>query len=544
VSFRLYEYDFWEHLAFGRAIWQSGGVPRLQVWTWPDLGAPLVNPSWGFSALLWPFWAAGGEWGLAAWRWLTTALVFVLAWRTARAFGVRAIPTLLVFVVCGLVYRQRSQVRPETLAAVLLALEVWLLEARRPGRTRDLALAGTLWLWANVHVSWLFGLVLVVIRWLDAALRPAADRPASARGLGRVLVAAAALAFVNPYGWHAVVRPFQFQLEWRHDPLLGAISELQPLDWSVNLSNGLPLLLAGWPLLVLWRWRRGKGRAERGSGLDRVEAATCALVTALVLSGNRFTATYAIVAAPYAARALDQWILAHFRPPRRAGAWAQAIATSIAAVAIGAWEWTHFENALGVAIDPRRHPVKACDFMAREGVRGRGLNDFFLGGYMLWRFWPDPGRLPFMDIHPEDKPADVRRAYVDAWSTRRGWEAFDKRYGFDYVLLSRARLGAPALLDLLDTRPEWALVAVDDAAALYVRRTGPLRAIAEAHAYRHLPGGAAKLRQLALASTLDPALAAEVRVELARQSRDSPWGESFAVLSEASAGAAAVRSAP
>src|SRR5207249_2455776 len=44
-------------------------------------------------------------------------------------------------------------------------------------------------------------------------------------------------------------------------------------------------------------------------------------------------------------------------------------------------------------------PVRACDFMAEHDVRGRGYNMFWHGGYLLWRFWPDRDRLPFMDIH-------------------------------------------------------------------------------------------------------------------------------------------------
>ena len=45
VSFRLYEYDMWHHLTYGRAVWQLHRVPRTEIWTWPDLGAPHVNPS-------------------------------------------------------------------------------------------------------------------------------------------------------------------------------------------------------------------------------------------------------------------------------------------------------------------------------------------------------------------------------------------------------------------------------------------------------------------------------------------------------------------
>src|SRR5262245_16035437 len=208
------------------------------MWTWPDLGTPHVNPSWGFSALVWPFWAVGGDLGLAVWRWVTTLAAFALLWATARAMGVRAPPALLVFVLCALVYRQRSQVRPETLASVLLALELWLLATRRgPGR-RDAALVLVIWAWANTHISWPLGVVVLLLHALAARVPPERHE---LRGLLPVAAICVAAAFANPFGWRAVWRPFEYVIVWRHDPLLSGISELQPLDWSLNVWNGLPL---------------------------------------------------------------------------------------------------------------------------------------------------------------------------------------------------------------------------------------------------------------------------------------------------------------
>src|ERR1044072_1807334 len=138
VSFRLYEYDFWQHLTLGKAIWQLKAVPRVELWTWPDYGSARISPSWGFSFLLWPFWALGGDIGLATRRWLTTTGGGGLRWNPARAMGSRPLPPLVGLWVCGLLYRQRAQIRPETLAAVLLAAELWLLETRsRPGSGGD-----------------------------------------------------------------------------------------------------------------------------------------------------------------------------------------------------------------------------------------------------------------------------------------------------------------------------------------------------------------------------------------------------------------------
>jgi len=527
VSFRLYEYDMWQHLTYGRALWQEHRVPQVQLFTWPDRGAPNVNPSWGFSALVWPFWAAAGDIGLAVWRWLTTLAAFALLWAAARALGVRAPPALVVFVLCGLVYRQRSQIRPETLASVLLALELWLLATRRaPGR-RDVALVLVAWAWANAHISWPLGVIVLALHALAAHVPP---RRPELRGLEWVTLAAVAVAFVNPFGWRAVWRPFEYLFVWRHDPLLSGISELLPLDWKLNLWNGLPLLVAGWPLLALWRARR--------HGPDVVEWGLCALGTWLALSGNRFVATYALLAAPWCARDLDAWWRTRRVARRDAHPWRVALATSALCVVLPLYEWTHYENRFGLHPDDRREPVAACDFMQQHDVRGRCFNDFFLGGYMLWRFWPDPSRLPYFDIHPEDKPAAERYAFLRARTSASGWYALQARREFDYVLLSRIGL-QPGLIDLLDADPNWALVFVDDAAALFVRRDGPLGGLAGAYGYQLLPGGTRRTQMLAQECLVDPTVPPRLAAELARQQRESSRTISSAPLRDLCAAAAA-----
>src|ERR1051325_6954074 len=126
-----------------------------------------------------------------------------------------------------------------------------------------------------------------------------------------------------------------------------------------NLSNGLPLVMLGWPALVLWRWIR--------RGLDAVEFASCALFTALALSGNRFLATYAVVATPWLARDFDDWL--GTRRARRGSErpWLVGLLTSATCVAMCLYEWTHFENPIGLHPDARHYPVAACDFIAATG---------------------------------------------------------------------------------------------------------------------------------------------------------------------------------
>lgn len=516
VSFTLYDADAWQNLTFGRAIWTLGAIPSTQIFAWPNYGAPIVNPSWGFTALVWPFWSAGGVTGLFVWRWLTTLAVFALLWLAARRLGARGFTPLVVLAMCALVYRQRSQIRPETLASVWFALTVFVLEARRAAagagaRRFDPAwwLVPVVLAWVNTHISFYLAFVLLGIHIAGAALARGRDRT-----LWLVTVAAVAASFANPWGWRTLARPFEYALVWRNEPMFRAISEIQPPDWSIQWANGLPLLMAGWPLLVLWRFARRRG--------DPVEAMMCAAFTVLGLTSSRFIATYALAAAPYVARTLDEWLAARSWPRALHGTWPRAALASALCVASGLYEWRHHQGPIAIAFDHRHTPRQACRFMADRGVRGRGFNHFYVGGTMLWHFWPERERLPFMTGSPEDFPVEQRSLYFQAQGSAEGWRALDARYRFDYALLSRRYTQNYGLLDLLDADPGWARVFVDDLAAVYVRRDGPLAALAATSGYRLLTGGRTRVPALLERAAADPPLRAALIAELERQAAESP----------------------
>ena len=538
VTFRITDTDMWQHLAVGRAIWTLHTVPTRQIWTWPTYGDVAVTPSWGFRVLIWPLWAAGGVSGAFAWRWISTLAAFTLLWAAARRMGARGFTPLVVLVICSLVYRQRAQVRPESLAAVLLALELWILETRRaggPDRTRWLAAIG--WAWANVHISFPLGLVVLALydaggalgAWSRArraqARTPAATaRPAAVAGAAEVAhflrhdavtaLATVVLWFVNPSGWRAVAQPFEYFLFWRHELIFQTVLELGPVLWSENLTNGLPLLLVSWPLLMLWRARRG--------GFDVTEALMAATLFALALPTQRFTGFLAIGAAPYLARDLEACVRARRWPSWTRPAQARALLAAVACVASGLADWSRPKLAPGIGLKLENLPLRACDFMAAHGVRGRGYNDFWLGGYLLWRFWPERDRLPFMDIHQTGTRQD--RWFAAALPIDPSvWGESGRRHRFDYALLSRHRVEIDRSQDAVDADTSFALVFMDDAAALFVHRRGPLAAVADSFAYRVVPAGPPGVGALMTALAADTALRARAAAELERSIRASEF---------------------
>jgi tetratricopeptide (TPR) repeat protein len=193
-----------------------------------------------------------------------------------------------------------------------------------------------------------------------------------------------------------------------------------------------------------------------------------------------------------------------------------------AGIALAGLAWMRPNLPVGVGLQWGAFPVRACDFIEAHGIRGRAFNHLNLGGYLLWRFWPDPDRLPFMDIHQAGSRLE-RDLYMASFNDARAWLALRDRYDIEWALLWRLRGGSDHLLDHLDADSTFALVFVDDVAAVYVRRQGRLSAVADAFAYRTLPGGQQRLAALGAAAATDTALRARFAAELRRQIASSPF---------------------
>jgi len=519
VTFRSGDADVWQHLVVGRAIWTTHSIPRVNLWTWPTYGTPQVLPSWGFAALLWPFWAAGGWSGIVAWRWLSTLLTFSLLLLAARRMGARGLSALLVMVLCALVYRQRVQPRPETLAGVLLAFEIWLLESRRAARASggadpSLWLIAVAWVWANVHLSYFVGLIVIGFYAL-AELAPGARAAGASndRRLWWIGLAALAVSFVNPFGWRALWEPFAFLVSGRQEMMYQGIGELRPVAWGLNRWNGLPLLLVAWPLLALWRARR--------RGPDWAEGGTLLLFEGIALTGKRFLGPLAIAAAPYLARDLDDWVRARAWPAWSTPPWHRAgfaLAAGLAVTPLG-WQYVDLRPAFGVS--PWFPPRAACDWIATHGVGGRDYNSFELGGYVLWRFWPDASRLPFIDIHQTGTRTDRFDVAMSSLDDQ-AWRRLDQRHRFEWVLLKRLHDPRDHALDFVEADSTWGLVFADDAAALFLKRDGAHAALMDSFAYRLAPAGAARRGRLAAACLDDSLLRGRAEAELERMAGSSP----------------------
>jgi len=422
---------------------------------------------------------------------------------------------LVVVALCAVIYRGRAQVRPETVAAVLLTAEIWLLESRRHGaRIPPAWLVLIAWVWANTHISYYLFFVVLGIHVLASLLPPRRAGAPPLRELWLTGWAAAAVSFLNPSGWRTVWQPFEFWLVWRHEPIYQNIHELMPVDWSANWKNGLPLLMAAWPVLALRRARR--------PALDPVECMTCAVFSALVLLGQRFMGVYALAAAVYVSRDLDEVVRARPRPVWLPATWTRAGLAAAACVLVALPDLARRAVPIRVHFPANRFPVAACDFIEAHGLRGRFYNPYGLGGYLCFRFWPQRDRLPFMGIHQEGTK-EIRALYMAALASPESWRALDERFRFDLLLLYRNLTSSDELLPAVDADSTWARVFSDDVAHVFIRRAGTFARLARDSAYEAIPADPRRVAGLGERAGTDSVLLGRAERELWREVASSPY---------------------
>jgi hypothetical protein len=117
----------------------------------------------------------------------------------------------------------------------------------------------------------------------------------------------------------------------------------------------------------------------------------------------------------------------------------------------------------------QEYPVAAADWIAAHPgqVGTRMFNQYGWGGYLAYRFYPDPKRRVFIFGEAELMGDDLLNRYQDVAGLHANWVRVLDDYQVDYVVFNHGG----ALSNVLATEPGWKLVYSDSVADIYVRTT-------------------------------------------------------------------------
>jgi hypothetical protein len=231
-STALSDNSFLTHLATGRIIWDGGGIPREDPYTFTAAGESWVVQSWFASVIYGGIEKALDLGALRVLMAATMGGLAVLTWTLTRRAQTLA-GRLLVFAPALVAGAGSWAERP--LLFGLLGLGAALLAAESRLDPRWLLPVG--WFWVNTHGSWPLGVValacLALGRRMDGEAPAAELRALLWLGLGFVA------AVVNPYGLRLLL--FPAHLLSRRESLDGII------EWGPMTFGGIE----EWAFLLL-----------------------------------------------------------------------------------------------------------------------------------------------------------------------------------------------------------------------------------------------------------------------------------------------------
>jgi hypothetical protein len=408
------EGDLWAKLAIGSSLWNTGHLPRHDVFAFTPTLPQYMDHEWGAGAVFYALLQCFGPSSLIVLRMVLALGLLALGFLAGRRQGCDGNMLLLLAVPCaaciltGYIPVARSHVFTFFLfAAFLFCLE----ELRRGARWPAAALPALMLVWTNLHGGFVAGLGVLFIYCGDAVV--ARKRVALMLGIA---AACGAVTLVNPYGldfWRymvpALLHPRLRIPEWRPLPPLArddfwgfrVLFVLTVFAVAAGWRRAGPKNWAGLAALAVTAWMGWRSR-RHGPFLG---------AAALACAGPYFQALWA----------------------RRFNLLPSAV---LLYTAIALWAAVRFLP--GASLYPLapigEDPVREADILSRAGAAGNAATPFAWGSYVSWRLYPNikvsmDGR--YETAYPEST-FDLNNAFYDH---RGDWLRLCRLFKVDYVIL-------------------------------------------------------------------------------------------------------------
>ncbi len=438
--------DTYSHLATGEWILSHRLVPATDPFSYAFSGAPWVAHEWLSELVMAIAYRLGGWSGLLILFGAVTALAGGLLTRylTRCLDPLPAAVTLLLVAACispGLLARPHILVLPISALWTIGLLDA-LSRKRVPWPLLPLMLV-----WANLHGSFIFGILLICPLALEAMLDDGAAWHRLTFEWILFFVASTALACATPHGWRGLAFPFHL-LGMRQ---LSGIGEWHPTDFGTLQ----PIELALMALLYVC--------FTRGARVSPLRLITLLALLHLALRHSRHQMLAGVVGALILAEPLARSLNAT-QDTRRSPQSTQAL--QIACACVLALLLTTIRLAWPAApMNSASSPISAIDHVPPALAAEPVLNDYAFGGYLIFR-----GIHPFIDGRADLYGDGFLRDYA---SVMRSDRARLMQTLADYnirwtILPARSRVAA-----VLDTLPGWFRLYADPIAVVHTQTRTP-----------------------------------------------------------------------
>ena len=376
--------DIWWHLKVGDWIVAHMAVPHTGILSRTAAARPWIAYSWGYEVLMSLAYRWFGLMGIGLYgTLLTVAVAYAVFWMLFRLSGRFWAALLLTSLVCWS-FLFNGMPRPVFFSMVLFCVTLTLLlEANRSGRVELLYwLPVIFFIWANLHIQYIYGLFLVGLLMATTVTQRIASTWSIAPGfwlpatlpawpLLGVFAACVVATMIGPNFYHPYIAVYEYS---KAKFAYNVIIELQPLSFRGS-SHFVQLALTAFGFFAVG-WRK------------KLDLFKLAMLTICSLVAYRTMRDAWFIAIPAAACIVD--FPASEGERDRATNWAENLGISLAVIALlfVAARGTNFTTrGLDLAISSE-YPVNAVNFLRRNPQSGPLYNNLGWGGFLMW-YMPD-----------------------------------------------------------------------------------------------------------------------------------------------------------
>jgi hypothetical protein len=457
--------DFWWHLRTGQYIWETGSIPRHDIFSHTLPNQPWITHEWLAEVLLYAIYAISGQGALILFFAGVITVAFALVYLQCRGR-----PYLASFVVVwgAIASAVTWGVRPQMISLLLSAIFLYLLHLYCRGKARYIwSLPPLMVLWANMHGSFFLGLVFPATYILGSTIANLVGLGEEARldwrdirRLTTVTVITAAAPALNPNGIRLLVYPFA--------TLGSPAMQRYIVEWfspDFHLAQFQPFALLILALLASFALsRRAPSPTELifmlGFGYASLRSA-------------RFMPFFVLTVTPVLSDQLlhiwrqTEWSTRYGARRHRPSAASVAVNWALLGLLLVTGAARVGYTLAGNAEAQRdAFPVAAADFLDQSQITGNMYNLYHWGGYLLWRMYPE--RLVFIDGRADVYGEKLIDEYLQVYQLRETWQNPLNTYHVTIVIIDN---GSP-LSTMLDQRGDWRRVYADDQAAVFAREEG------------------------------------------------------------------------
>jgi len=454
---------FW-HIKVGEWMLANGAIPRVDYFSHTMPGAAWHPHEWLAQLVLAVAYGRGGWAGVVICASAAVAAALALLtryllryWEPIYVLGAVALSFSLI--AAHVVARPHVFIMP-----LLVVWGISLMNAHDEERLPSLALIPVMVLWANLHGSFVFGLLLAAAFAAGAVISAKKHYLTIGFRWSAFLGACAVAAMLTPFGPKGLLYGFEVS-DMRF--ALSVIREWRSPNFQVLQPLELSLMVVAAAVLA------------RGLKLSWLRIVLLLTLLHLALKHLRHADLLALLAPVLLAKPIgEQWLNVSIHKPaasaldawgRRAALPASAAGITLTfAVLLGA-SWNTSRTDL---LRPPGHfaPQAALNALQANGIPGRGLNGYDFGGYLIFSGIPT-----FIDGRADLFGDPFLRRYVNALTLNGadgGLADLIKQHDIQWTLLPA---GLPAV-NLLDQLPGWQRLHSDPVAVVHVRTS------------RHRPG--------------------------------------------------------